>query len=51
MDEQNVIAREILTDIIRQIEVSMIRDGSPLTKPGLTELMQRIILANSLLDQ
>lgn len=51
MNTNQEIAREILESIVSQITTTMIGDLSPLTKSGLTELMQRIILANEMLDQ
>ena len=48
--DSQMIADEILESIVSQINVSMIGDSSLLTKDGLTELIQRLTLANSLLD-
>lgn len=43
------IAVEILTDLIKQVETTMITDRSPLTSAGFSEFTLRLKLANQLL--
>lgn len=43
------IAVEILTDLIKQVEITMISDRSPLTPEGFSEFSLRLKLANQLL--
>lgn len=47
---QQAIAVEILTDLIDQLQTSMVKDRFCLTDHGLAVFIERLKLANSLLD-
>jgi hypothetical protein len=50
MDTRQAIASEILQELAEIISQTMVKDNSPLTESGLAVFVQRLTLANSLMQ-
>jgi hypothetical protein len=50
MNTREAISKEILEELAEQIMETMINDGSPLTEAGLAVFIQRLTLANALMQ-